>query len=338
MRGGGEQPIYKLGILGASNIAMPAMLEPARAVEQVQIAAIANRTRDKAVKLAEACRIPHVAGSLEELLQMPELDGVYIALSNELHAQWAAAALAAGKHVLVEKPICLNPEEAQQLKAARAAAADGPKLAEGLMVAFHPWQQALKDIADSGQFGPLRRISTRIAIPAKDRHAGNYRSVKAKGGGAWTDLGGYWLQFLQTLVGLQPENIEAQSAFDGPEGCDWTFQAALKYKNGVEAECLTSFELPYRASHTLHFEDTVLTIPDFFRPIKGFYKVKIRHDLPDNRSTLCEFEPMNYYVCQLEAFAGIMGGRRPENLEAAWERVRLHSLILEEAEQRRVYR
>lgn len=337
MRGAEEQPSYKLGILGASNIAVPAMLEPARAVEQVQIAAIANRTRDKAVKLAKEYQIPYVADSLEELLQMPELDGVYIALSNELHAEWAAAALAAGKHVLVEKPLCLNPEEAQRLKAVRAAATAGPKLVEGLMIAFHPWQQALKDIAGSGQFGRLRRISTRLTVPAKDRHAGNYRSVKGKGGGAFADLGCYWLQFVQTLIGLQPEEITAQSAFDGPDGCDWTFQAALKYKNGVEAECLTSFEQPFRASHTLHFEETVLTVPDFFRPVKGFYKLKIRHDLPDNRSTLCEFEPMNYYVCQLEGFAEIMDGQRPENLEASWERVQLQSRIMAEAQQHRVY-
>ncbi|WP_340021261.1 Gfo/Idh/MocA family oxidoreductase [Paenibacillus sp. FSL K6-1096] len=336
MRGGGEKPAYKLGILGASNIAVPAMLEPARAVEQIRIAAIANRTRDKAVKLAEDYQIPYVAGSLEELLQMQELDGVYIGLSNELHAEWAAAALAAGKHVLVEKPLCLNLDEMQRLKAARAQAA-GPKLAEGLMIAFHPWQQALKDIAGSGQFGPLLRISTRITVPAKDRHAGNYRSVKAKGGGAFADLGCYWLQFVQTLIGLQPEEITAQSAFDGPDSCDWTFQAALKFKNGVEAECLTSFELPFRASHTLYFEETVLTVPDFFRPVKGFYKVKLRHDLPDNRSTLCEFEPMNYYVCQLEAFAEIMGGQRPENLEASWERVQLQARIMEAAQRRGVY-
>ncbi|MEK4324666.1 Gfo/Idh/MocA family oxidoreductase [Paenibacillus sp. FSL R7-0312] len=335
MKNGCDSPAYRLGILGASKIAVPAMLEPARVVEKVRIAAIANRTREKAVTLADAYQIPYVAGSLEELLELGDLDGVYIALSNDLHAEWAVRALEAGKHVLVEKPICLHPEEAERLQLVRGSSAS-PKLAEGLMIAFHPWQQALKSIVDSGQFGPLHRISTRISVPARDRYAGNYRSVKAKGGGAFADLGCYWLHFLQTLVGLQPREIRAQSAFDGPEGCDWTFQAALQYTNGLEAECLTSFELPFRASHTLYFEHTVLTVPDFFRPVKGFYKIKIRHDLPDNRSTLCEFEPMNYYVSQLNAFAEIMSGQRAEQLEATWERIHLQSLIMAEAQQRRV--
>lgn len=232
--------------------------------------------------------------------------------------------------------MCLHPEEAERLRLVKESSVV-PKLAEGLMIAFHPWQQALKSIVDSGQFGPLYKISTRISVPAKDRYAGNYRSVKAKGGGAFADLGCYWLQFLQALIGLQPSEIRAQSAFDGPEGCDWTFQAALQYENGLEAECLTSFELPFRASHTLHFAQTVLTVPDFFRPVKGFYKIKIRHDLPDNRSTLCEFEPMNYYVSQLNAFAEIMSGQRAEQLEATWERIHLQSLIMAEAQQHRVY-
>lgn len=336
MKNGCGQPAYRLGILGSSNIAVSALLEPARYVQKVSIAAIANRTFEKAAKMAETYQIPYVAGSLEELLKLIGLDGVYIALSNELHTEWAVRALHAGKHVLVEKPIALKTEEAERLRMAKERPGS-PKLAEGLMIAFHPWQQALKSIVASGKFGQLHRIRTRITVPAKDRHAGNYRSVKAKGGGAFADLGCYWLQFLQVLVGLQPREVTAQSAFDGPEGCDWTFQAGLRYENGLEAECLTSFEQPFRASHTLYFDHTVLTIPDFFRPVKGFYKIKIRHDLPDNRSTLCEFEPMNYYVNQLEAFAEIMSGQRVEQLEATWERVQMQSIIMAEAQLRRVY-
>ncbi|MBW4080648.1 Gfo/Idh/MocA family protein [Paenibacillus sp. S150] len=333
---GEEQRSYRLGILGASNIAAPAMLEPAAYAGAVNVAAIANRTAAKALVLAEAYGIPYVASSLDELLEMKELDAVYIALSNELHSEWAVKALEAGKHVLVEKPIALTIEEAECLRKA-SVQTTGAKLEEGLMIAHHPWQQALKSIAESGRFGQLRRIKTRITVPAKDRHAGNYRSVKAKGGGAFADLGCYWLQFLQVLAGLEANDISAQSGFDGPDGCDWTFQAALRYECGLEAECLTSFEMPFRASHTLYFDQTVLTVPDFFRPVKGFYKIKIRHDLPDNRSTLLEFEPMNYYVNQLEAFAEIMDGKQNVNLESALQRVKLQSEIMAAAQQRQIY-
>ncbi|MHA6532123.1 Gfo/Idh/MocA family protein [Paenibacillus sp. BAC0078] len=337
MNTGSDKRIYRLGLLGSSNIAVPALLEPARYVDSITVSAIANRTQVKAVKMAEAYQIPCIAGSFDELLAMKELDAIYIALSNELHTEWALKALEAGKHVLVEKPIALTSEEAERLKAAAERTPD-LRLVEGLMVAHHPWQQVLKSIVDSGEYGQLRKIRTRISVPASDRHSGNYRSSKHKGGGTFADLGCYWLQFLQVLVGLQNTEVSAQSEFAGPDGCDWTFQAALRYSSGLEAECLTSFELPYRASHTLYFDRTALTVPDFFRAIKGFYKIKIRHDLPENRSTLHEFAPMNYYVNQLEAFAGMLDGRRAGELEPSLERVKLQSRIMSAAEQGWVHR
>ncbi|MEK5238187.1 Gfo/Idh/MocA family oxidoreductase [Paenibacillus sp. FSL L8-0470] len=337
MRTEGGAHSYRLGILGASNIVRPALLEPARYVDDITVSAIANRTPEKAMELAHAYNIPQVAGSLEALLEMKELDAVYIALSNDLHAEWALKALAAGKHVLVEKPIALTPAEAEQLGTAAAQPA-APKLVEGLMVAHHPWQQALKSIIDSGQYGQLRSLKTRITIPAKDQHSGNYRSIKSKGGGAFADLGCYWLQFVANIEGLQHVQISGQSQFDGPDGCDWTFQAALKYDSGLDTECLISFELPYRASHTLYFDQTVLTVPDFLRPLKGFYPMKIRHDLPDDRSTVQNFEPMNYYVNQLRAFAEIMDGTREAGLERSLERVTLQARMMAVAQQAWSYR
>uniref|UniRef100_UPI00406D291F Gfo/Idh/MocA family protein n=1 Tax=Paenibacillus sp. FSL L8-0340 TaxID=2954685 RepID=UPI00406D291F len=183
-----------------------------------------------------------------------------------------------------------------------------------------------------------RSLKTRITIPAKDQHSGNYRSIKSKGGGAFADLGCYWLQFVANIEGLQHVQISGQSQFDGPDGCDWTFQAALKYDSGLDTECLISFELPYRASHTLYFDQTVLTVPDFLRPLKGFYPMKIRHDLPDDRSTVQNFEPMNYYVNQLRAFAEIMDGTREAGLERSLERVTLQARMMAVAQQAWSYR
>ncbi|MCM3701470.1 Gfo/Idh/MocA family protein [Paenibacillus macerans] len=322
----------RLGILGASAIAGPALLDPARDVPSVTVHAIANRTLSKAVRLAETYHIPKIATHLDELLDMEELDAVYIALSNELHAEWAIKALDAGKHVLVEKPIALNPDEADRLRQAKLRN-PATRLVEGLMVAHHPWQEALKSIVESGQYGQLHHIRTRISIPARDRHSGNYRSVKHRGGGVFADLGCYWLQFVQRLAGLDCTDISAQSDFDGPDGCDWTFQAELGYGSKMKAECLFSYDLPYRASHALYFDQTVLLVPDFLRAIKGFFKMKIRHDLPHDRSTVVEFAPMHYYVNQLQAFTEVISGARAEEYEKALKRVELQSAILAAAEQ-----
>ncbi|RCW43487.1 Gfo/Idh/MocA family protein [Paenibacillus prosopidis] len=325
--------VYRLGIIGCAGIVERTLLEPAVYVPQIKVSAVANRTRAKAEQLARSYSIPKVYDDLQELLGDPEIDAVYIALSNELHTEWAIRALAAGKHVLVEKPIGLTEEDVRLLQMAKASTTD-LKLIEGLMVSCHPWQSALRSIADSGRYGHLLRIDSRISLQARDRYIHNYRSDKAKGGGVFSDLGCYWLQFLQALIGLQAEEIWGKSDFTGPDGCDWTLQAGLRYAGGVEAICTTSFEMPYKAAHTIHFEKASVTVPDFFRSNIGFYRMKIRLEDSTNPVVLHDFEPMNYYVNQLNAFVETLNGFRKEMLHEALERVTMQQAILRDAEQR----
>lgn len=328
----GPETELRLGVLGCSAIVPRAVLEPLRRAEGIRAVSLANRTRGKAERLAAAYGVSRTA-DLGELIADEAVDAVYVALSNELHAEWAAKAMEAGKHVLVEKPLCLSTDEAKRLW--QTAQKTGAKLVEGLMVRHHPWQRALKELVDSGRYGALRRIETRITLNARDRHAGNYRSAKAKGGGCFADLGCYWLQFLQALVGLDWSDCRGESEFAGPDGCDWTFRARALYPDGVEAVCLTSFELPYKASHRLVLDEAVLTVPDFFRANLGFYKMTIRIE---NRDGLAEapivFEPMNYYVNQLRAFREIALGLRPPELAEAIERFMRFDAIVRDAESR----
>ncbi|KAA8787279.1 Gfo/Idh/MocA family oxidoreductase [Paenibacillus amylolyticus] len=324
----------RLGILGSAAIVSRAVLDVISHIPQVEVVAIANRTRSKALHLAQRYSIPHVLHSLEEVLEHPHVDAVYIALSNDLHMEWVLRALEAGKHVLVEKPAGLGKEDAQQLA---SALKQSPSLIfmEGIITAHHPWQAALKAIVNSGQYGLLNRTETRISIPAPKSHRDNYRSVKLKGGGCFNDLGCYWLQWIQHLVGLEGSRVSAFSNFDGPDGCDWTFNAKLRYGNGFEANVLTSFELPYKAMHTLYFERATVVVPNFFRPLTGFYSLKIRLNDSNPQTYLKQFEPMNYYVNQLQAFANRC--LHPDDRQAeghlSVERMICHQTIMEYAQQ-----
>jgi NDP-hexose-3-ketoreductase len=324
---------YRLGVLGCSAIVPRAILEPLRHVEGIEIAALANRTYGKAERMAAAYGISRVADSLQALIDDETIDAVYIALSNELHAEWAQRALQAGKHVLVEKPLCQSAEEAEQLRRAYAAS-NGLVLEEGLMVRHHPWQAALAQLVRSGKYGALRRIESRITITAKDGFKDNYRSDKTKGGGSFLDLGCYWLQFLQSQLGLDWSGFRGESEFAGPGGCDWTFRAQADYKDGVEAVCLTSFEMPYKACHRLWLDDAILTVPDFFRANLGFYKITIRTERSAETVQPIVFEPMNYYVNQLQAFRDMMAGRESSALADALERSARLKALIEDAERR----
>ncbi len=114
-----------IGILGAGGIAERAMVEPARGVDGVEVVAIGARDPERARAFAERLDLP-AWGDYDAVLSDPRVDLVYLALPPIVHAEWAARALAAGKHVLCEKPLSANGATAQQIAdAADAAASSG---------------------------------------------------------------------------------------------------------------------------------------------------------------------------------------------------------------------
>lgn len=94
----------------------------------------------------------------DALLADPNVDAVYIPLPNDLHQPWALKALAAGKAVLVEKPVGMNVAEIDELIAARDAS--GLFAAEAYMIVHHPQWQKMRELVQSGALGKLRRVSS----------------------------------------------------------------------------------------------------------------------------------------------------------------------------------
>src|SRR5207237_484191 len=101
-----------------------------------RLVSIASRDPARAEQMAAQHSIPRCAQSYEALLEDPEVDAVYIPLVNSLHKEWTLRALAAGKHVLCEKPLAMNALEAEEMAA--AAAGSGRRLMEAFMYRFHP--------------------------------------------------------------------------------------------------------------------------------------------------------------------------------------------------------
>ena len=102
----------RMGIIGAAGITDRALIEPARAGEGVEICAIAARDPSRAEAFAQQHGIKTVYPTYGELLGDGSLDAVYVPLANSLHAEWATAALEAGRHVLCEKPLASNAVQA----------------------------------------------------------------------------------------------------------------------------------------------------------------------------------------------------------------------------------
>ncbi|HKN56672.1 MAG TPA: Gfo/Idh/MocA family oxidoreductase, partial [Amycolatopsis sp.] len=115
-------PQLRIGILGAARIAPAALINPAKKNGEVIVAAVAARDTSRAQAFASRHGIPKVHAGYDDLVGDPDLGAIYNPLPNGLHGRWTRAALAAGKHVLCEKPIAMSLAEAKQMLAAAQAA------------------------------------------------------------------------------------------------------------------------------------------------------------------------------------------------------------------------
>ncbi len=135
-------PPLRIGILGAARIADEAIVAPARTLGH-ELVAVAARDRTRAEAFAAERGIAKVHDSYADVIADPDVDLVYNALVNSLHARWNIAALQAGKHVLSEKPLTSNADEARAVRA--AARASSGRIVEGLHYLHHPVNLRLRE-------------------------------------------------------------------------------------------------------------------------------------------------------------------------------------------------
>ncbi|MFC4101444.1 Gfo/Idh/MocA family protein [Paenibacillus xanthanilyticus] len=321
--------MLSIGLLGCSHIAQASILRPVQELEHMRVAAVAGRDSSRARDYAAEHGIPRAHASYDDLLRDADIDLVYIALANHAHKEWAVRVAQAGKHLLIEKPICLTARELADIQ--QACRDNGVLCHEAIMVQHHPWQRRAKELIDSGEYGRLIALKTHISHPM--RHADNYRFYPELGGGVFRDEGPYWLQFVQAVAGLAPVTYEGRSDFAGPHGSDWRFDASLSLPSGAAASFHASFDEPYQATHWIELEQARIRVKDFFRARLGRFKITL--DIlgyDDTRIGKIEFEPQNYYENQLTFFADVIAGRRPGVPDAqVQERTRLFEAIYQSA-------
>ena len=168
---------------------------------------------DRDADSAEAVGAEDVCLSLDGLLGHDEVEAVYIATPNHLHAEQTIAALRAGKHVLCEKPTAMNAGEAEAM---RDAAAEADRLlATAYDQRFHAAHLALRDLIAAGKLGTVTAVRIRYACwtgadwnPHPDRPHDNWRvDPERAGGGAMIDLAPHGLDLTQTLLGDQITDV-----------------------------------------------------------------------------------------------------------------------------------
>jgi predicted dehydrogenase len=222
--------------------------------------ALASRDRSRARDWAEEFSIPRHYGSYEEVLADPDIDAVYIPLPNELHRHWVFAAADAGKHVLCEKPMALNADEARTMVA--RCEARGVVLMEAFMWRHQPRTTALRAMVSDGAIGELRLVRSSFSFPIE---AGDWRLDPSRGGGALFDVGCYGLNTARLFARGEPEAVRALARF-GPTGVDLSLTAELRFPDGVLGMVDCSFEQAYRCSYELVGTRGAIEVPDAYLP------------------------------------------------------------------------
>ena len=252
--------MLKWGLLGTARInrrIIPAVRASSRSV----VHAVASRDGVRAEAYAAEWMIPHAHASYDALLAS-DVDIVYIALPNSLHAHWTLRALSAGRHVLCEKPLALAPADVDRV--AQSASARGRIVAEGLMYRHMAQTRRVTEIVTAGELGHVQSIVGGFTHPQTRRDA-DPRVDPALGGGALWDVGCYPVSFAHMVAGAPPVSVTGAARM-GPTGVDHAFAATITYANGVTAQCHAGFRMAYHTSMRIVGTTGVLDIPHPFSP------------------------------------------------------------------------
>ena len=183
-----------------------------------------------------APQFPRVRTSaeLDELLADPELDAVVCATPVPTHAEVALRALAAGKHVFVEKPLAQSTEAAEEVAA--AARETGRVLMVGHLLEYHPGVEKLKEIADSGHLGELFYLySNRL----------NLGQLRADENALWS-LGAHDVSVVLRLAGEAPTELEAFGESYMRHGVEDVVFCHLRFPSGLSAHLHLSWLDPHK--------------------------------------------------------------------------------------------
>jgi predicted dehydrogenase len=194
------------GVLGAANFARQHMAPAIHAAHGAELAALATSDPAKAEGFRAFCPSLAVHDSYDALLADPSIDAVYVPLPNHMHVEWTLKALAAGKHVLTEKPIAMKAREIDQIIAARDRT--GLLAAEAYMIVHHPQWQRAKEWLEAGEIGTL--VHADVAFSFNLTEGGNIRNKPETGGGSLRDIGVYTFGCARFVTGAEPVDLSAR--------------------------------------------------------------------------------------------------------------------------------
>jgi predicted dehydrogenase len=297
------------GVLSTAKIGLDRVIGPMQQGELTRIDAIASRDLARARAAAEQLGIGKAYGSYDELLADPGIEAVYIPVPNNMHVEWAERAVAAGKHVLVEKPIGMTAAEAERLIAARDRS--GKLVIEAFMVRYTPQWLKVREIIASGRIGAVHGMQAHVTYRNMDPR--NIRNRPEVGGGGIMDIGCYAVLFARLAFGAEPRRAVSLVERDPTMGTDRHSSVMLDFPSG-HATLFCSTQLA-RAQRVRIFGtegsieiEVPVNAPDD-RPTR--IVVDDGRDVLDTGAETIEFVPANQYTLQGDAVSKMIRDGAP---------------------------
>lgn len=253
-------PSLRWGIIGPGAIAKT-FITAVQAHTNQQIHAVASRTPGRAAEVAKEFGIPLALDSYEQLVAHPEVDVVYIASHMSDHFEHAMLAIAAGKHVLVEKPITYLPSQARQLL--DAAKANGVLAMEAMWTRYLPQADIINQLLTAGDLGKPELLAAAFCV---DNRA-IPRLWQKGGGGIVFDMGIYPIAIAQQFMG-NPTKVTATGKVR-PDGMDEESFVVLEYASGARSQLTISGISTLPISASCSFEKGLLLVDEPFLAPSG---------------------------------------------------------------------
>jgi xylose dehydrogenase (NAD/NADP) len=304
-----ELETTRIGLLSTANI-NGEILAGAALSDRVEVVAVGSRGQARAESYAAEHGLARAHGSYEELLADPGVDAVYVSLPNGMHHEWTMHAIAAGKHVLCEKPYTRAAVEVEQ--AFDAADAVGVVLMEAFMYRHHPQTLKVRELVAEGAVGRLCAVKSTFTFPLAS--LSDVRALPELGGGALMDVGCYCVSGIRLLAG-EPEHVRGEQV-TGRTGIDMAFHGTLRCANDVVGQFEASFRSPKRQRLEVVGEDGVLTVDAPWRVDWGGTVTLSRRAGGEEASSVeaIEVPQANSYQLELENLADAIHGRAPQLL------------------------
>jgi predicted dehydrogenase len=274
------------GILGTGNIARQ-FAAGVIASERGEMAVVGSRDIASARSFAQQFNVAESFGSYQQVVESPDVDVVYVALPNSMHHHWTLAALAAGKHVLCEKPLASNPAEAQEMFDAATRA--GRLLVEAFMYRSHPMTLAVVDAINAGAIGRLKLIRSSFCFRTR-KIDGNIRFSAELAGGALMDIGCYCINFSRFFAGAEPSAMHVTGQLHS-SGVDELAAGTLSFPDGVVASFTCGMTVQADNTAYLCGDEGYIEIPIPWKPPATSAEFTIARSTPPKMDSAGKLAP-----------------------------------------------